>query len=844
LRVDPVTLPLPAETLAAFDGDDLRARIFWEKYALRGPDGAPTEFTPDHMWDRIAREVASVEPDRARCERWQSEFRWLLHDFRMLPGGRIMHAVGQADVGRKAVPINCFVLPLKEDSLAAIYDLCKEMAITYSRGGGVGIDISPLRPKGAVVHNAANVATGAVSFMETFSHVTGTVGQAGRRGALMITIRDDHPDILDFCRIKRDRARVRYANVSVLVSDAFMRAVEADGAWRLHFENPDAGVRVERSIRARELWDLLITGAHDWAEPGCLFIDTARRRGTTEYGAMNVLTTNPCGEQWLDAYNSCCLSSVNLLPFVKAPFADREPEANIAWDELRRAVRAGIRFLDDVVTYADRHFPLEAQREAARRTRRVGLGITGLGDMLVALGLKYDTDQAIAFAGRVMEVIKLEAYRASTDIADEKGPFPAFDAGEHLAQEFFQDFPEDLTARIRTVGLRNAALLTVPPVGSGSALAGVTSGIEPIFALTYIRRSESLSQGYFRVIHPLALSYFRARGRETPDASAIDEAGSVLRELLPATFVTAHEIDPIQRVTMQAAIARHIDNAVSSTINLPREVSVETVGQIYRRAWESGCKGITVYREGSREGVLFTTGAGAAPSAGAAAELAQRIRTLVSTALPTFTLPEPAGAPDEQVLALLRSLLDNVAGQPEQLLLSGGAGTLLPRPERLVGPTYRIKTAFGTAFITITELDGQPFEIFGRLGKGGTDAEAAAEAIGRMASTLLRLRSPVPRIERLTMIAEQLEQIGGSRSVGFGEDRVRSIPDAFGRRDPQVYGRQRDPKPRSRCQERRECQRGPLPALPPGNPHCYRRMRLLRLMWVQGMLGPRGAARA
>jgi ribonucleoside-diphosphate reductase alpha chain len=774
-----MAVSLPAETLAAFEGDELRARVFWEKYALRGPQGTPIESTPDQMWDRIAREVASVEPDRARRERWQSEFRWLLDGFRMLPGGRIMHAVGQAGVGRKAVPINCFVLPLKDDSLVAIYDLCKEMAITYSRGGGVGIDISCLRPKGAVVHNAANAATGAVSFMETFSLVTGTIGQAGRRGALMITIRDDHPDVLDFCRIKRDRASVRYANISVLVSDALMRAVEADGAWRLHFENPEAKVEVDRTIRARDLWDLLITGARDWAEPGCLFVDTARRRGTTEYGGMDVLTTNPCGEEWLDPYNNCCLGSVNLLPFVKEPFADLRPEANIEWEDLCRAVRAGIRFLDNVVTYADPSFPLDAQREAARRTRRVGLGVTALGDMLVALGLTYGTDQAVAFAGRVMEVIKLEAYRMSAVLAEEKGPFPAFDADRHLAQEFFEDFPEDLRERIRTVGLRNAALMTVPPVGSGSALAGVTSGIEPIFALTYVRRSESLSQEYFRVVHPLAVLYFRCRGQDAPDVSRLDDAERVLRDLLPAHFATAYEIDPLRRVRMQAAISRHVDNSVSSTINLPKDVGVETVEQIYRHAWEMGCKGITVYREGSREGILLTQREKRAPAAGAATGLTEELRKLVAAALPNFPLPEPTGSPEEQALMLVRGLLDYATHQPEQLLLRGGAETLIPRPERLVGPTYRITTAFGTAFITITEFDGQPFEMFGRLGKGGTDAEAAAEAIGRMASMVLRLHSPVSRLERLSMIAGQLERIGGSRSVGFGGDRVRSIPDAF-----------------------------------------------------------------
>jgi ribonucleoside-diphosphate reductase alpha chain len=769
-----VAIPLPPETLAAFEGDELRARIFWEKYSLRDPAGTPTELTPGQMWDRLSRELAGTEPDEERRARWEREFRWLLGDFRFVPGGRVMHAVGQAAMGRKAVPINCFVLPLADDSLEAIYTLCGEMAVTFSRGGGVGIDISPLRPKGAIVHNAANVSTGAVSFMETFSLVTGTIGQAGRRGALMITIRDDHPDVLDFCRVKRDLRSVRYANISVLVSDEFMRAVEADGPWRLRFENPEARVLVERTIRARELWDELIRGARDWAEPGCIFIDTARRRGTTEYNGMHVLTANPCGEQLLDPYNNCCLGSLNLLRFVREPFAPVPPDVNVEWAELRRAVRAAVRFLDDVVSYADPHFPLEAQREAARRTRRVGLGVTALADMLAALGLRYDTEEAMAFVGHLMEAIKLEAYRASADLAEEKGAFPAFDPDRHLAQEFFRDFPEELLERIRRVGLRNAALMTVPPVGSGSALAGVTSGIEPIFALTYVRRSESLSQETFQVVHPLVAAYFRSRGEPLPDLR--EGAGSPLRALLPPSFVTAHEIDPFQRVAMQATVQAHVDNAVSSTVNLPRDVPLETVAEIYRRAWRLGCKGITVYREGAREGVLLTVPEARPERAAPPGEWVRSLRARVAGVLPDLPLPEPSASPEEQLRALIEALLGRAIQTPSAPLPSP---PLVPRPERLEGPTYRIATAFGTAFITITELDGEPFEVFGRLGKGGTDAEAAAEAIGRMASILLRVQSPVPRGARLEMIAEQLERIGGSRSVGFGEERVRSIPDAF-----------------------------------------------------------------
>lgn len=774
-------ISLPPETLAAFDGDELRARIYWEKYSLRGPDGQPTEPTPQRMWDRVATGLAAVEPDPERQARWRAEFRWLLDGFRFLPGGRILHAVGQQDVGRKAVPTNCFVLPLKGDTLADIYECAKEMAITYSRGGGCGCDISCLRPRGSVVHNAAHESTGAVSFMETFSLVTGTIGMSGRRGALMITIRDSHPDVLDFVRIKRDVKSVRFANISVLVSDAFMRAVERDEPWRLHFENPEAGVFVERRIRARELWDELITGARDWAEPGCLFIDTARRLGTTEYNNMHVLTTNPCGEQFLDPYNNCCLGSLNLMAFVREPFASVPAEQNVDWNQLRRAVAAAVRFLDDVITYADPLFPLDAQREAARRTRRVGLGITGLGDFLAALGLRYDHDDAIAFAGRVTEFIKLAAYRASTDLAEEKGRFPAFDPDLHLAQEFFREFPQDLRGRIATAGLRNAALLTVPPTGSISAMAGITSGIEPIFALSYVRRSESLSQEFFHVLHPLVMRYLRAAGREISpdDLTRVSDPQAYLTNRLPDVFIVAHEIDPLQRVRMQAAVARHIDNSVSTTVNLPRDVSVETVEQVYRLAWQLGCKGITCYREGSREGVLLTPDE--AKRRHHLVALADSVTAIAREAAPS--LIQDGRAPEQQIEYVVRTLADLLKQRPEQLeLIAQPAGPMQDRPQALEGVTYRIPMdRLGTLFVTVNDHDGEPFEIFCRCGKGGADTEADSEAMGRLVSFALRLHGPVPRTLRLEALAEQLRGIGGSISIGFGANRVRSIADGIGK---------------------------------------------------------------
>ncbi len=508
-------IAIPPETLAAFGGDELRARILLEKYTLRDLEDRIVETRPEQMWDRVARELAGVEPDAERRERSRREFRWLLDGFRFLPGGRILHGAGNA---RKVTLINCFFEKIQEDSIEGIYTAAMHAARTYSRGGGIGICVSPLRPAQSAVHNAARYSTGAVSFMELFSLTTGLIGQSGRRGALLLSIEDRHPDVLEFCQVKRNLTQVRFANISVKLSDAFMRAVEQDGPWTLWFESQETG-RIERTIRARALWDELTTGARDWAEPGCLFWDTTKRMGTSEYNGMHVEGCNPCAEQILGHGDCCDLGSINLARFVLDPFT---PSAAIDWKALERAARAAVRFLDNVHEYSlARHlYPLPHQEAAARRGRRVGVGILGLGDMLVQLGLRYDSDEAIRTAGQVMEFLKLRAYEASAELAAEKGPFEAWDADQHLAQAFYRTFPEPLLEKIRTSGLRNVSVLTIPPVGSGAALAGVTNGLEPIFALSYVRRSESLRQEFFAVLHPLVRAYLRQAGRQ------IDEADS------------------------------------------------------------------------------------------------------------------------------------------------------------------------------------------------------------------------------------------------------------------------------------------------------------------------------
>lgn len=704
---------LAPATLAAFDGDLLRARIFTEKYALRTDDGVPCETTPAELWRRVATGIASVEAP-AQQQAWAARFLWVLTDYRMVPGGRILAAVGNPN---RVTALNCYVLPSPHDSIRGIYQTASELAETFKRGGGGGTDLSSLRPQGAPVANAARTSTGAVSFMALFSLTTGLIGQDGRRGALMLTLSDAHPDILECCRVKRNLDQVRYANISVRVSDAFMHAVAADAEWRLHYTNAEDRIEITRVIPARELWDELIAGATGHAEPGCLFWSTIQRGSISDaYPGMAVVSTNPCGEEPLEAYGDCCLGSLNLAAFVRQPFT---PQATVDVASLEQATRTTVRFLDNVLTWNEGRHPLPPQEEAARRGRRIGVGLMGLADMLCQLGLRYDSEEALAYTDQLLARLKCWAYDASADLAAERGPFPVFDAQRHFSNPFFASFPAALLDKCVSQGLRNVTLLTVPPTGTVAALAGVTSGIEPIFDLCYTRRSESLSQAAFSVVHPLVQRYRTLY----PDVAV---------ESLPDSFVTAHRIDADTRVEMQATVQRHIDQAISSTINLPRGTPPETVARLYHRAWEAGLKGVTVYVEGAREGILLS-------------------------AQETVTVTLPSAPAPLQVA---------------------------PRPPVLAGVTFREETPLGTAFVTtnyVAQDPCQPFETFIRLGKAGSDAEADAEALGRLISLILRLPSPMPPLERVGEIIAQLEYIGGARSIGFGDARVLSVPDGVAR---------------------------------------------------------------
>ena len=561
-----------AERLALdFLGDELRAGVFLRRYALRDPEGRLLEATPPEMWERLARQVARVDKGSFQ------EVLWLLSDFRFVPGGRILFGLGH---WRKSTLFNCYFLPIREDSVRGIARFLDEAMRTFAYGGGVGTNADVLRPRGARVGNAGVESSGAVSFMELFSTLAGVMGASGgRRGALMLTFSDTHPELLAFLRAKTDpeRTRVRHANLSLRATDAFLEAALADAPWRLAFTTPRE--RIETTVPAKEAWEALVEAAWQSAEPGLLFWDRIRTWTTAQYGGMEVVGVNVCGEVPMEPYGACNLGSLNLAAFVRAPFA---PEARLDWASLEEAARLAVRFLDAIVDLGKNRHPLRAQREASLRSRRVGLGVMGLADMLAMLGLPYGYEEAIRLAEEVMRRIKEAAYRESARLAQEKGPFPAFQAREHLKSPFIQALPQDLIREVEK-GLRNAALLSIAPTGSISILAGVTSGIEPIFALTYLRHAGGQ---VFLAEHPLLRRYREIARGGLPD------------------WPTAHTVDPFQRVRLQAALQRHVDQSISSTVNLPRETPKEEVEKLFLLAWKEGCKGITVFREGSREEVI------------------------------------------------------------------------------------------------------------------------------------------------------------------------------------------------------------------------------------------------
>ena len=554
------------------------AQQIWDmKYRLKTADGTTVDTTVQDTWRRIADDLASVEKDPSL---WSKRFYNALDDFKFLPAGRITAGAG---TGRAVTLFNCFVMGTIPDSMGGIFDMLKEAALTMQQGGGIGYDFSTIRPKGAPVHGVAADASGPLSFMDVWDAMCRTIMSAGsRRGAMMATLRCDHPDIEDFIEAKSDAARLRMFNVSVLVTDPFMEAVKSEEDWDLVFDG-----QIYKTVSAKELWDKIMQSTYDYAEPGVIFIDRINKANNLNY-CETIAATNPCGEQPLPPYGACLLGSINLARLVETPF-----EAGAALNEtlLAELVGTAVRMMDNTVDAS--RFPLPEQESEAQNKRRIGLGVTGLADALLMVGSRYGSDEAAALTEKWLHLIARHAYLASVDIAKEKGAFPLFEADAFLASGTMQMMDEDVRDAIATHGIRNALLTSIAPTGTISLYAGnVSSGIEPVFAYAYSRK------------------VLQKDGTRTEE-EVVDYAVQMWRDKfgdveLPEYFVNAQTLAPEDHVKMQAAAQKWIDSSISKTINCPEDISFEAFKNVYMQAYEQGCKGCTTYRPNAVTGSVLS----------------------------------------------------------------------------------------------------------------------------------------------------------------------------------------------------------------------------------------------
>lgn len=732
---------LPIHPQNNYIGDnELAKNIYEKKYYVKDLDNKPVENRPEDIFTRLAAFISSMEKDDVSAQKWAIEFYNDLYEGHFVAGGRVL--AGAGDLYRLKTLANCFVSKIKEDNIESLYDAAYECARTYSYGGGIGVDISPLRPKNSVVHNAADSSTGAVSFMELYSLTTGLIGQSGRRGALMLTIDVKHPDVTEFIRVKKipnwvtkqiieqatwsgkfdeqqlkeierqvmENTQVRFANISIKVSDEFMQAVEEQkkygpdkliiykkynkelvtkayqddghhysiqipakdiseyehlaafqnlnmlndylfnnyklmldqqdlkdankrdvfgdvvlplddqpydlavrysGDFLLYFGSEPSG-EIRRLIKAREVWDAFVEGNYKTAEPGLIFWSRMSKYSPSNYVDRPISSTNPCAEVPLEDGGACNLGSINLSRFVNDGFTK---EAKLDMEKLQRVTATVIRFLDNVVSWNETLNPLAKQRKAAAETRRLGLGIMGAADMLNQLGIAYDSDEGVKLVEKVMKTIADAAYQASAYIAKEKGSSPIFDYKKYSQGPFFKEALSSETKKIiKENGLRNIASLAIAPTGSISNIVlsfkngdknylGVSSGIEPIFALFYTRRSESFGNKFFKVFHSSVQAYIEINNLQDKVAQAQTEAE--LTDYLPGYFFrTAHHVNAQRRVEIQGRCQVYVDHSISSTVNLPESVEPEKISDIYLNAWKQGLKGITIYRDGSRFPIL------------------------------------------------------------------------------------------------------------------------------------------------------------------------------------------------------------------------------------------------
>ena len=676
------------------------SRQIWDaKYRLKDAAGAPVDLTIEDSWRRVAQALAAAETSPGE---WEGRFYEALSGFKFLPAGRMLAGAG---TGRRVTLFNCFVMGDIEDDLASIFNHLREAALTMQQGGGIGYDFSTLRPKGAPVRGVSADASGPLSFMDVWDSMCRTIMSAGaRRGAMMATMRCDHPDIEAFISAKREPGRLRNFNLSVLATDQFMAAVGADADWPLVFEG-----RTFRVIRARALWDAITRATYDYAEPGVIFIDRINARNNLAY-CETIHSTNPCGEQPLPPYGACLLGSINLARLIQDPFT---PKACLDESALGQLVTVAVRMLDNTIDVSG--FPLEAQRQEALAKRRVGLGMTGLADALMMVGLRYGAPSAVATAGDWAHLIERAAYTASAELAAEKGAFPLYDREAYLAGETVRGLDPDIQALIAQHGVRNGLVTSVAPTGTISLVAdNVSSGVEPVFALAYTRKvTQPDGSKREEEVSDYALRRFRAiQGEAAP---------------LPAYFVTAQDLSPADHVAMQAAVQKHVDSAISKTVNVPEDIGFAEFQGVYLDAYRSGCKGCTTYRPNAITGSVLE----------------------VKPAEP----PPPPVAPDT----------------PEFMV----------RGEQLLGATYKLRwpDSEHALYVTINDMEQagarRPFEIF--VNSKNLEHYAWVVALTRMISAVFR------RGGEVAFVAEELKQVFDPRGGQWSNGRyVPSLVAAIG----------------------------------------------------------------
>ncbi|WP_423774838.1 adenosylcobalamin-dependent ribonucleoside-diphosphate reductase [Aneurinibacillus aneurinilyticus] len=689
------------------------------------------ETTPEQMFDRVSKAIASVEQTPEKREEWTKKFRDALDDWKLIPGGRIAAGAGASD---ELTLYNCYVIPSPHDSRGGIMKTLTQMTEIMSRGGGVGINLSSLRPKNAPVIAVNGASSGSVSWGGIYSYATGLIQQGGsRRGALMLTLADWHPDVFEFITVKQQAGKIENANMSVLISNAFMRAVKEDGDWTLKF--PDTTheaydtewdgdlakweacgypVIEYKTVKAREIWSLIIEGAWKSAEPGVIFHEYYNDISNSWY-FNPIICTNPCAEQGLPSWGVCTLTNVNLSKF--------EKNGDVDWDALANIVHIGVRFLDNVIDATPYHF---AENEANQKNeRRIGLGTMGLAELMIKLGIRYGSPESLEFIDKLYKFIAVEAYKASIDLAEEKGAFPAFDFGHYVYnsdaatptfagivyEELCADSPE-YTHKMETHGMRNVTVLTQAPTGSTGTMVNTSTGIEPFYAFKFIRESRVGTDVQYVGI---AQEWLEAHpGEELPDY-----------------FVGAMDLTAEDHVRVQAAIQRWVDSSISKTANAPADFTVEETAKLYELAFELGCKGVTIYRDGSRDTQVLHT--------------------------------EKDEDKPEETPQVKREFNK--------------------RPQVLRGQTFKTPTPFGKAYVTINENEAKEIEeVFVKLGKTGADIGVIADGLAIALTLALSPRlSALSPAEKLAWITKKYRRMSGATPIGFGPNKVESLPDAIGK---------------------------------------------------------------